>query len=82
MRRDLTAEVVEGNLRYQPFGEATFIDDLASCRAVIAGGGFTLMGEAVYLHKPMLAVPVGRQFEQVLNARYLREGFRRCGQHR
>jgi uncharacterized protein (TIGR00661 family) len=71
MRRDLTAEVVEGNLRYQPFGEATFIDDLASCRAVIAGGGFTLMGEAVYLHKPMLAIPVRRQFEQVLNARYL-----------
>ena len=32
--------------------------------------------EAVYLHKPMLAVPLGRQFEQVLNARYLEhEGF-------
>jgi uncharacterized protein (TIGR00661 family) len=79
MRRDLTAEVVEGNLRYQPFGEATFIDDLASCRAVIAGGGFTLMGEAVYLHKPMLAVPLARQFEQVLNARYLaHEGYGRA----
>jgi uncharacterized protein (TIGR00661 family) len=79
MRRNLTAEVVEGNLRFQPFGEATFIDDLASCRAVIAGGGFTLMGEAVYLHKPMLAVPVGRQFEQVLNARYLaHEGYGRA----
>jgi UDP-N-acetylglucosamine:LPS N-acetylglucosamine transferase len=46
---------------------------------VIAGGGFTLMGEAVYLHKPMLAVPVGRQFEQVLNARYLaHEGYGRA----
>jgi uncharacterized protein (TIGR00661 family) len=79
MRRELTAEVVEGNLRYQPFSEPGFIDDLASCRAVIAGGGFTLMGEAVYLHKPMLAVPVGRQFEQVLNARYLaHEGYGRA----
>jgi uncharacterized protein (TIGR00661 family) len=79
MRRDLTEEVVDGNLRYQPFGEAAFIDDLASCRAVIAGGGFTLMGEAVYLKKPMLAVPVGRQFEQVLNARYLaHEGYGRA----
>ena len=29
------------------------------------------MGEAVYLRRPMLAVPVGGQFEQVLNARYL-----------
>lgn len=63
MKRDLKEEVVEGNLRYQPFSEGKFIDDLASCRAVIAGGGFTLMGEAVYLHKPLLAVPLARQFE-------------------
>jgi len=78
MRRDLKEEVVEGNLRFQPFSEDKFIDDLASSRAVIAGGGFTLMGEAVYLHKPMLAVPLARQFEQVLNARYLElEGFGR-----
>jgi uncharacterized protein (TIGR00661 family) len=76
MRRNLTEEVVEGNLRYRPFSEEGFIDDLASARGVIAGGGFTLMGEAVYLHKPMLAVPLEGQFEQVLNARYLeRAGF-------
>lgn len=76
MRRGLEKEQVEGNLRFQPFSEDKFIDDLASCKAVIAGGGFTLMGEAVYLHKPMLAVPLGRQFEQVLNARYLElEGY-------
>ncbi|HMY16542.1 MAG TPA: glycosyltransferase family protein, partial [Polyangium sp.] len=78
MRRGLEKEVVEGNMRYQPFSEDKFIDDLATSRAVIAGGGFTLMGEAVYLHKPMLAVPLGRQFEQTLNARYLElEGFGR-----
>ncbi len=78
MRRGLTEEAIEGNLRYQPFSEDKFIDDLASCKAVIAGGGFTLMGEAVFLKKPMLAVPLARQFEQVLNARYLAaEGFGR-----
>ncbi|MBW2455305.1 MAG: teichoic acid biosynthesis protein, partial [Deltaproteobacteria bacterium] len=71
MRRDLDDEQVEGNLRFRPFSEVGFISDLASCQGVIAGGGFTLMGEAVHLHKPMLAVPLGRQFEQVLNARYL-----------
>jgi uncharacterized protein (TIGR00661 family) len=71
MRRAITEEEVEGNLRYRPFAEQGFIDDLASARAVIGGGGFTLMGECVYLHKPMLAVPVGGQFEQVLNARWL-----------
>lgn len=76
MRRNITEEQVEGNLRYQPFSEDGFIADLASCKGVVAGGGFTLMGEAVYMHKPMLAVPLGRQFEQVLNGRYLaREGY-------
>lgn len=78
MRRNLTEEVVEDNLQFQPFSETKFIDDLASSMGVIAGGGFTLMGEAVYLHKPMLAVPLARQFEQVLNARYLElEGYGR-----
>ena len=76
MRRAITEDQVEGNLRFRPFSEDAFIDDLASSKAVIAGGGFTLMGEAVYLHKPMLALPLGGQFEQVLNARYLeQEGF-------
>ena len=78
MRRGIETEEVDGNLRYQPFSEGKFIEDLASARAVIAGGGFTLMGEAVFLHKPMLAVPLARQFEQVLNARYLElEGYGR-----
>jgi uncharacterized protein (TIGR00661 family) len=71
MRRTIQKEEVEGNLSYRPFSEKVFIDDLASARAVIAGGGFTLMGEAVYLRKPMLSVPLAKQFEQVMNARYL-----------
>jgi uncharacterized protein (TIGR00661 family) len=76
MRRDLKSEVVEGNLRYRPFSETGFIDDLRTARGVIASAGFTLMGEAVYLRRPMLAVPVVGQLEQVLNARYLeREGY-------
>ncbi|HUB10158.1 MAG TPA: MJ1255/VC2487 family glycosyltransferase [Myxococcales bacterium] len=71
LRRDLREDVVEGNLTYLPFSEAGFIDDLRTARAVIAGGGYTLMSEAVHLHKPMLSVPVEGQFEQVLNALYL-----------
>jgi uncharacterized protein (TIGR00661 family) len=71
LRRDLKEEVVEGNLRYQPFSEGKFIEDLRTARGVIASGGFTLMGEAVYLRRPMLAVPLRKQFEQVMNARYL-----------
>jgi uncharacterized protein (TIGR00661 family) len=76
LRRDLAEDLVEGNLRFRPFSETAFIDDLRTARGVIASAGFTLMGEAVYLRRPMLALPVKKQFEQVLNARYLeREGY-------
>jgi uncharacterized protein (TIGR00661 family) len=76
MKRELRADEVDGNLVYRPFSEKTFIEDLASSCAVVANAGFTLMGEAVYLKKPMLAFPLERQFEQILNGRYLeREGF-------
>jgi uncharacterized protein (TIGR00661 family) len=79
LRRGLTEEVTEANVRYKPFSETAFVEDLRTARAVIANGGFTLLGEAVYLHKPVLAVPVKKQFEQVMNARYLqREGFGVC----
>jgi uncharacterized protein (TIGR00661 family) len=71
LRRGIQEEQVEGNLRFRPFSEAGFIEDLATARAVIAGGGFTTLGEAIYLRKPTLSVPVGGQLEQVLNARWL-----------
>lgn len=71
LRRDLTEDLVDGDLVYRPFSEARFIEDLCTARAVVAGGGFTLMSEAVYLRKPLLSVPVAGQFEQVLNALYL-----------
>ena len=72
-KRDLTADVREGNLVFKPFSEAGFIDDLRTARGVVGGGGYTLMSEAVYLRKPMLSVPIGGQFEQVLNALYLQK---------
>ena len=71
LRRDLKEEVRDGTLVYKPFSEAGFIDDLRTARGVVASGGFTLMGEAVYLHRPMLCEPVAKQFEQVLNTKYL-----------
>jgi len=82
LRRDLQEEQVEGNLRYRPFNERTFIDDLASARAVVSGGSFTVMSECVYLHKPLLSVPVKGQVEQVVNARYLQHlGYGRIADH-
>lgn len=54
-----------------PFSETQWIADMASSRAVIGTSGFGLMGEALYLGKPMLALPFGDQFEQLLNAEYV-----------
>jgi uncharacterized protein (TIGR00661 family) len=71
LRRDIKEDVRDGNLLYRPFSEKGFIDDLRTAAGVVASAGFTLMGEAVYLRRPMLAVPIQGQFEQVLNARYL-----------
>jgi len=61
----------EGNVTLREFSEAGFVDDLRTARAVIAGGGFTVLSEAVSLGVPVLSVPIEQQFEQELNARYL-----------
>ena len=59
------------NVTLCPLSEEAFIDELCACKAVISGAGFTLMSEAIYLGKPLLAVPFEGQFEQILNANYL-----------
>lgn len=70
----------EGSLEYRPFSRDGFLDDLASCKGVIATAGFTLMTEAFYLGKPYLAFPVHGQFEQEVNALMLKqEGYGNSG---
>lgn len=59
------------NVELKPFSQQGFVDDLRTARAVLAGGGFSLMCEAVHLHVPMLCVPLEGQWEQQLNARWL-----------
>ena len=62
---------VEGNLEFRPPSNQGFVEALRTCRGVVAGGGFSLLSEAVYLGKPVLAAPLRGQFEQLMNARYL-----------
>ena len=79
MRGGPEGGAVDGNLEFRPRSNTGFVDDLRSARGVVAGGGFSLLSEAVYLGKPVLSVPLEGQFEQLLNARYLqREGFGMC----
>ena len=79
MRGGPEETVVEGNLEFRPRSNEGFLEDLRTARGVVAGGGFSLLSEAVYLGKPVLAVPLQGQFEQLMNARYLnREGYGIC----
>jgi uncharacterized protein (TIGR00661 family) len=67
----LSAEQRQGNVLLRPFSEEGFFDDMASCGAIIGGAGFNFMSEAIYLGKPMLAMPFEAHYEQILNANYL-----------
>jgi uncharacterized protein (TIGR00661 family) len=70
----------DGNLTFRPASRDGFLDDLASAKAVVATAGFTLMTEALHLGKPYLALPMGGQFEQELNALLLEKlGYGRNG---
>jgi uncharacterized protein (TIGR00661 family) len=66
-------EGTEGNVTFRPFSGEGFVKDLASCKAVMASAGFTLITEALHLKKPYLALPTKGQFEQELNAVMLDE---------
>lgn len=67
----LGRDETDGSLSFRPFSQQGFIDDLRTAKAVVAGGGFSLMSEAVHLRVPMLSAPIEGQFEQEYNARTL-----------
>ena len=64
----LGREGSEGPLTFRPGLRDGFLQDLASCRAVLSTAGNQLMGEAMAYAKPVLVVPEAT-VEQRLNAR-------------
>lgn len=61
----------EANVEFQKPSGPLFRADLAAARAVVATAGFGLIGEALFLGKPYLALPMRGQYEQELNAHHL-----------
>jgi uncharacterized protein (TIGR00661 family) len=57
----------DGPLTFLPLSNLPFLEDLASCRAVISTAGNQLIGEALYLGKPVCVMPESC-VEQRLNA--------------
>lgn len=60
----------DGNLEFRPPGNRTFLEALASCRAVVSTAGNQLVGEALHFGKPMLVMPEDCP-EQRMNGRAL-----------
>jgi uncharacterized protein (TIGR00661 family) len=58
-------------LEFHAISEERFIADLASARALVTTAGNQLVGEALHLGKPVLAMPEPGNFEQYINAHYL-----------
>jgi uncharacterized protein (TIGR00661 family) len=58
------------NVEFRAASYDGFAADLAACRSVLCAGGQQLIGEARYFGKPLLVVPIPRQHEQEINARY------------
>lgn len=61
----------EGNVIFMRKSEEGFLRLLEGCSYVIQGGGHTLMGEALYLGKPILTLPLKAMVEQRFNALYI-----------
>jgi uncharacterized protein (TIGR00661 family) len=71
-----------GNISFRPPSNVPFVEDMASCRAIVSTAGNQLVGEAVHLGKPMLVMPE-RSVEQRLNAVSLeRRGYGMQVRHR
>jgi len=63
----------QGHLTFCPIHETRFVEDLANCQAVICAAGNQLLGESLFLGKPVLALPETQHHEQRINAHYLQE---------
>jgi len=62
-----------GRLRFCEIDEHTFVEDLAGCEAAICAAGNQLLGEAIYLGKPVFALPEPLHHEQLINSHFLRQ---------
>lgn len=59
------------NILFRSFKEKQLFKDLKDANCVITNGGFSLITEALQLDKPILSIPVKKQYEQILNAIYI-----------
>ena len=64
-------EFKKNKLEFKKIGPG-FLKNLKDCKAIIGSSGFSLISESLYLKKPYFAIPMKGQFEQTLNALFLK----------
>lgn len=62
-----------GGLTFHAVDALRFVEDLATCSGLVTTAGNQLIGEAIFLGKPVLAMPEPGNFEQHINAYFIRE---------
>ena len=68
----LGARPPAGPMRFRAIDDGSFVDELAACDALLCTAGNQLVGEALFLGKPVLAFPEANNREQAINAHFLR----------
>lgn len=69
----------QGHIQFKRIGSRQFIRDLLTCRCLISTAGNQLIGEALAVGKPVLAIPELGNFEQQINGHFLQaSGLGRC----
>lgn len=63
----------QGRITFHAIDEQCFVNDLASCAALVSAAGNQLLGEALYLGKPVFAIPEEMHHEQQINACFLKQ---------
>ena len=61
----------DGPLEFSAVDERLFLRDLADCHAVITTAGNQLLGESLFLGKPVLSIPEPGNIEQAVNGHFL-----------
>ena len=59
------------NCTFKSHSREGFLRDLSTSRGAMATAGFSMISECLYYNKPLLVLPVHKQFEQMTNARYV-----------
>ncbi|HSQ42541.1 MAG TPA: glycosyltransferase family protein [Fibrobacteraceae bacterium] len=61
------------NLEFLPVERKKFVHDLSHCGALLSTAGNQLVGEALFLGKPVLAMPERNNWEQEINGAFLEQ---------